>query len=80
MPGREAIEITPIIFEGSTLSRSKLAKKYHSGRISNGVAKGLAFSAILYGWPIERPNVIAIESKITTGKMYRISFGQAGSP
>lgn len=47
IPGRDAIEITPIIFEGKTLSKSKLAKKYHSGKISSGVAKGLAFSAML---------------------------------
>ena len=46
MPGSDAIEITPMILEGSTLSRSKLAKKYHSGKISSGVANGLAFSAI----------------------------------
>ena len=46
IPGSDAIEITPIILEGSTRSRSKLARKYHSGRISSGVAKGLAFSAI----------------------------------
>lgn len=80
IPGKDAIEITPMIFEGKTLRRSKLAKKYHSGRISNGVAKGFAFSAMLYGWPTDRPSVIAIESKITTGKMYKISFGHAGSP
>lgn len=46
MPGTDAIEITPIILEGSTRSRSKVARKYHSGKISSGVAKGLAFSAI----------------------------------
>ena len=80
IPGSDAIEITPMIFEGRTLSRSKLARKYHSGKISRGVAKGFAFSAMLYGWPTDRPNVIAIESRITTGKMYRISFGHAGSP
>lgn len=47
MPGRAAIEITPMIFEGKTLNRSKLARKYHSGKISSGVAKGFAFSATL---------------------------------
>ena len=47
IPGKDAIEITPMIFEGRTLSRSKLARKYHSGRISKGVANGFAFSAIL---------------------------------
>lgn len=80
IPGSEAMEITPMIFEGRTLNRSKLAKKYHSGKISSGVAKGFAFSATLYGWPTDRPNVMAIDSKITTGNMYKISFGQAGSP
>ena len=47
IPGKDAIEITPMIFEGKTLRRSKLAKKYHSGKISSGVAKGFAFSAML---------------------------------
>ena len=46
-PGKAAIETTPTIFEGSTLNKSKLARKYHSGKISRGVANGLAFSAIL---------------------------------
>lgn len=69
IPGTDAIETTPMILEGSTLSRSNVAKKYHSGKISRGVAKGFAFSAIEYGCPTERPNVIATDSKITTGKM-----------
>ena len=49
IPGRDAIEMTPMIFEGKTLNRSKLARKYHSGKISKGVANGFAFSAIAYG-------------------------------
>ena len=80
IPGTDAIEITPMILDGNTLSRSKVARKYHSGKISRGVANGFAFSAIEYGCPTERPSVIATDSNITTGKMYRMSFGHAGSP
>jgi len=55
-------------------------KLYHSGRISIGVAKGLAGSPIDWVSTIPNANEIDIVPKIQTGNMYRMSFGQAGSP
>jgi hypothetical protein len=58
----------------------KVGKKYHSGKISNGVLNGSAGSPICVGAitanPIQQANV----PKIQTGKRYNKSFGQAGSP
>jgi len=48
--------------------RLNVGKRYHSGRISNGVAKGVAGST--------RDKI----PFITTGNMYKISLGHAGSP
>jgi hypothetical protein len=55
-------------------------KKYHSGKISNGVANGFAGSPIIEGSKTARPILHAIVPKITTGKIYNKSLGHAGSP
>ena len=51
-----------------------------SGSISRGVAKGLALSPNIAGSRTANPTTQAIVPKITTGKIYSKSFGQAGSP
>ena len=73
-------ESTPSSLIGITLRILKVGKKYHSGRISIGVAKGLAGSPIDWVSTIPNANEIDIVPKIQTGNMYRMSFGQAGSP
>ena len=42
--GTAAMENTPSNLFGITLNRLNVEKKYHSGKISNGVAKGSAGS------------------------------------
>ena len=42
--GTAAIDKTPNNLLGITLRRLNVGKKYHSGRISRGVANGSAFS------------------------------------
>jgi hypothetical protein len=64
------------------LTRNKLnvGKKYHSGKISNGVANGSARSPKAEGSNTAKPIRIANVPRITTGNIYSRSFGQAGSP
>ena len=78
--GTAAIDKTPINLLGITLSKLNVGKKYHSGKISSGVAKGLAGSPNAVGSSIESPTSQAIVASITTVKMYSKSLGQAGSP
>ena len=65
---------------GTTLSIWKTGYKYHSGRISRGVANGLALSPNIAGSKTASPTTQAIVPSITTGNIYKRSFGQAGSP
>jgi hypothetical protein len=65
--GTAAIERTPNNLLGKTRNKLNVGKKYHSGKISNGVANGFAGSPIL---------TVLIQSqlhmqtfKITIGKM-----------
>jgi len=67
--GTAAIDKTPISLFGITLKALKVGKKYHSGRISRGVANGLAGSPRAVGSITERPTTHAIVPKITTGNM-----------
>ena len=78
--GTAAIDSTPISLFGMTLNRLNVGKKYHSGRISKGVAKGLAGSPITEGSRTASPTSQAIVPKITTVNIYNNSLGQAGSP
>jgi hypothetical protein len=57
-----------------------VGKRYHSGRISNGVAKGVDESIIWKGFETANPFMSWRIPKITTGNMYKISLGHAGSP
>ena len=65
---------------GTTLSIWKTGYRYHSGRISKGVANGFALSPSIAGSRTASPTTQAIVPKITTGKIYNRSLGQAGSP
>ena len=63
---------------GITLSKLNVGKKYHSGKISKGVANGLEGSPKAEGSKIAKPTQHAIVPKIDTGNIYNKSFGQAG--
>jgi hypothetical protein len=65
---------------GITRNKLNVGKKYHSGKISNGVANGSAFSPKGVGSKTPKPIQHEIVPKIQTGKIYNKSFGQAGSP
>ena len=57
-----------------------MGKRYDSGRISNGVAKGLALDLMFKGSFRAKPKITDEIPKITIGNMYKISLGHAGSP
>ena len=76
--GTAAIANTPSNLLGKTRNKLNVGKKYHSGRISNGVANGSAFSPSADGSKTAKPIKIANVPRITTGKIYNKSFGQAG--
>ena len=57
-----------------------MGKRYDSGRISNGVAKGLALELMFKGSFRAKPKITDEIPKITIGNMYKISLGHAGSP
>ena len=78
--GTAAIDKTPNNLLGNTRNILNVGKKYHSGKISNGVAKGFAGSPKLDGSKTAKPITHAKVPKIQTGKIYKRSFGQAGSP
>ena len=67
--GTAAILKTPRSLFGITRSKLKVGKKYHSGRISSGVANGSAFSPRAEGSRTERPTRQAIVPRITTGNI-----------
>lgn len=62
--------------------RNKLndAKRYHSGSICNGVEKPFEQDIISKGDLMDKPNIWVGHFRMTTAKMYKISFGHAGSP
>ena len=66
--------------EGKIRNRLKVGKKYHSGRISSGVANGFASNPKLIGETTDKPAVQEHAPRMTIGNMYRISLGHAGSP
>ena len=67
--GTAAIDKTPNSLLGNTRNKLKVGKKYHSGKISNGVAKGFAFSPKPEGSRTDNPIKQAKVPKITTGKI-----------
>jgi len=78
--GTAAMDKTPNNLFGITLNALKVGKKYHSGKISSGVANGSAGSPNCVGSMTAKEMHNAIVAKMQTGKMYNKSFGQAGSP
>jgi hypothetical protein len=80
MSTSDIIESTPRSLEGVILNKLKLGRKYHSGSISNGVANAFEAYIISNGWPRDIPNINPTTPRMSTGKMYSISFGHAGSP
>lgn len=67
--GTAAIEPTPNNLLGITRSKLNVGKKYHSGKISNGVAKGSALSPRVVGVRTPKPIQHEIVPRIQTGKM-----------
>ena len=78
--GTAAIASTPNNLFGNTRNKLNVGKKYHSGKISSGVLKGSAGSPSCVGANTAKPITQTKTPKIQTGKTYRRSFGQAGSP
>src|SRR5210317_1565601 len=78
--GTAAIAKTPNNLFGNTRNKLKVGKKYHSGKISNGVLNGSAGSPICVGANVAKPTQHINIPNIVNGKIYKISFGQAGSP
>jgi hypothetical protein len=66
--GTAAIERTPNNLLGKTRNKLNVGKKYHSGKISNGVANGFG-SPNPDGSNTESPITHANVPKITIGKM-----------
>src|SRR6476646_1357536 len=67
--GTAAIESTPNNLLGRTRNKLKVGKKYHSGKISKGVANGFAFSPKAEGCITAKPITITKEPRIHTGNM-----------
>ena len=78
--GKYTCNETPMNLSESIRNKLKVGKKYHSGSISIGVANGFACSLTFKGSCRASPNIVDVIPNITTGKMYNISFGHAGSP
>ena len=78
--GTATIDSTPSNLFGIIRNKLNVGKKYHSGKISNGVANGSAGSPNGVGSKTARPMQHEIVAKIQIGKMYSRSFGHAGSP
>lgn len=78
--GTLAIPKTPNNLFGINRNKLKVGKKYHSGKISKGVAKGSAASPIKAGSSTDNPIYKLKVPIITTGKIYNKSSGHAGSP
>ena len=74
------IKVTPNSLLGIVRRSWNVGKKYHSGRISSGVAKGFASFPIEIGSSTDKLITQINVLKITIGKIYRRSFGHAGSP
>ena len=67
--GTAAIDKTPSNLFGITRNKLNVGKKYHSGKISKGVAKGSARSPNGVGVKTPRPIQHEIVPKIQTGKI-----------
>ena len=74
------ISLTPIPLEVTIRNKLKHSRRYHSGRISNGVEKAFEQDIISKGQAIDKPNISTPKPYIRTANMYTISFGHAASP
>ena len=79
MGTRAIMDKTPNSFDGVILSRLKLSRRYHSGTISKGVENPFDLYMISSGCMSEIPNMRVTTANISTGKIYSMSFGHAGS-
>ena len=76
--GTAAIDKTPKSLFGITRNKLNVGKKYHSGKISRGVANGSAFSPKGEGERTDNPITQDKVPSMHTGKIYKRSFGHAG--
>ncbi len=76
--GTAAIAKTPNNLFGKTRNKLNVGKKYHSGKISNGVLNGSAGSPNCVGANTDKPTTHTSVPNIVSGKTYKRSFGQAG--
>ena len=74
------IDKIPINLSDKIRNKLNVPNRYQSGRISKGVAKGLAAGLIFKGSNIANPRRQDLIPKITMGNMYKISFGHPASP
>tara|TARA_B110000459_G_C16202508_1_gene312865 strand:- start:46 stop:300 length:255 start_codon:yes stop_codon:yes gene_type:complete len=70
---------TPNSFDGVILNRLKLGRRYHSGTISRGVDNPFDLYIISSGCISDIPSIRVTTANISTGNIYSISFGHAGS-
>ena len=76
--GTAAIAKTPNNLFGNTRNKLNVGKKYHSGKISNGVLNGSAGSPNCVGANTANPTTHTSVPNIVSGKTYKRSFGHAG--
>jgi len=76
---RAIMDSTPRSLEGVILNKLKDTRRYHSGSISRGVDNPFDIHIISSGWIRDTPNIDTTTPKISTGNMYKMSFGHAGS-
>lgn len=76
--GTAAIAKTPNNLFGNTRNKLNVGKKYHSGKISNGVLNGSAGSPNCVGANTDSPTTQVNIPNIVTGNTYNRSFGHAG--
>lgn len=76
--GTAAIDKTPSNLLGITRNKLNVGKKYHSGRISRGVANGSAFSPRGEGDKTDSPITQDNVPNMQTGNIYKRSLGHAG--
>lgn len=76
--GTAAIAKTPNNLLGNTRNKLNVGKKYHSGKISNGVLKGSAGSPNCVGASTDNPTTQVNIPNIVIGNTYNKSFGHAG--